>query len=110
MNIIDIISVPLGALLRLCYDILGNYALAIIVFTLLTKVILLPVSMWVQKNGIAMVKLTPEINRLKLNTTVIRTLLLKKHKHFIKESTITLSQALYLCLFSLLCLLVLSVQ
>lgn len=88
MNIIDIISVPLGALLRLCYDILGNYALAIIVFTLLTKVILLPVSMWVQKNGIAMVKLTPEINRLKIkyygdkDTIAEETQALYKREHY----------------------------
>ena len=66
MNITDIVGIPLGALLGWCYDLLGNYGLAIIVFTLLTKVILFPVSMWVQKNGIAMVKLTPDLNRLKI--------------------------------------------
>ena len=66
MNITDIISIPLGALLDLCYSILNNYGLAIIVFTFLTKVILFPISMWVQKNGIAMVKMTPELNRLKI--------------------------------------------
>lgn len=66
MNITDIVSIPLGALLNLCYDLLHNYGLAIIVFTFLTKVILFPVSMWVQKNGIAMVKMTPELNQLKI--------------------------------------------
>lgn len=66
MNIIEIISLPLSALLRLCRDLLHNNVLAIVLFTLLTKVILLPVSAWVQKNGIAMVKLMPEINRLKI--------------------------------------------
>ena len=66
MSITDIIGIPLGALLGWCYQLLGNYGLAIIVFTFLTKVILFPVSMWVQKNGIAMVKLTPDLNRLKI--------------------------------------------
>ena len=66
MKITDIVSVPLGALLGLCQQLLGNYAGAIVVFTLLTKVILFPVSMWVQKNGIAMVRMTPELNRLKI--------------------------------------------
>ena len=63
MNITDIVSIPLGALMELCHSILGNYVLTIIVFTLLTKVILFPVSMWVQKNGITMVRMTPELNR-----------------------------------------------
>ena len=66
MNITDIVSIPLGALLGLCHDLLGNYAAAIVIFTLLTKVILFPVSLWVQKNGIAMVRMTPELNRLKV--------------------------------------------
>lgn len=66
MNITEIVSIPLGILLGWCYDLLHNYGLAIVVFTLLTKVILFPVSMWVQKNGIAMVKMTPELNRLKI--------------------------------------------
>ena len=66
MSITEIISLPLSGLLGLCYDWLNNYALAIIAFTLLTKVILLPVSVWVQKNSIAMVRLTPELNRLKI--------------------------------------------
>ena len=66
MSIVDIVAVPLAALLALCYKLLGNYVMAILAFTLLSKVILFPVSMWVQKNGIAMVKITPEINRLKI--------------------------------------------
>ncbi len=88
MNITDIVSVPLGALLKLCYNLLGNYGLAIIVFTLLTKVILFPVSLWVQKNGIAMVKLTPQINRLKIkyygdkDKVADETQLLYKREHY----------------------------
>lgn len=66
MNITELISIPLAALLRICCDLLGSYGLAIGVFTLLTKVILFPVSLWVQKNGIAMVRMTPRINDLKI--------------------------------------------
>ncbi len=66
MNITDLVGVPLAALLGWCYELLHSYGWAIIVFTLLTKVILFPVSMWVQKNSIAMVKITPDINRLKI--------------------------------------------
>ena len=88
MNITDLISVPLGYVLQFCYDILQNYGLAIILFTFLTKVILFPVSMWVQKNGIAMVKMTPEINRLKIkyygdkDTIADETQALYKKEHY----------------------------
>jgi len=37
-----------------------------VVFTLLTKIILLPVSLWTQRNSIKMVEMLPEINQLKL--------------------------------------------
>lgn len=61
-----IISIPLQALLRLSYSFLHNYALAIIAFTLLTKIILFPVSLWTHRNGIKMVELMPALNRLKI--------------------------------------------
>lgn len=62
----DIIALPLNALMEFCYNLLHDYTLAIILFTLLTKIILLPISLWTHKNGIAMVRMTPEINRLKI--------------------------------------------
>lgn len=60
------ITIPLNALMGFCYGILDNYILAILAFTLLTKIILLPLSLWLQRNGIKMVELMPEINRLKI--------------------------------------------
>lgn len=62
----DIIARPLSVLMEFCYQLVGNYALAIVLFTLLTKIILLPLSLWTHKNGIAMVCMTPELNRLKV--------------------------------------------
>ncbi len=53
-------------LLLLCYKFAGNAALSILFFTLLTKVILFPVSLWTQRNSLKMVALTPELNRLKI--------------------------------------------
>lgn len=35
-----------------CYYLAHNYGLAIILFTLISKIVLLPVSVWVQKNSI----------------------------------------------------------
>lgn len=55
----------LGWIMKLCYNVVGNYGVAIILFTLVSKIVLLPISIWVQKNSIKMVKMQPEINRLK---------------------------------------------
>ena len=51
--------------MNLCYSICRNYGVAIILFTFISKIVLLPVSIWVQKNSIKMVKMQPEINFLK---------------------------------------------
>lgn len=60
------IALPLGFVMEWCYKLFNNYGLSIIVFTLITKIILLPLSVWVQNNSIKMVKMQPEINRLKV--------------------------------------------
>ncbi|MCR4908726.1 MAG: membrane protein insertase YidC [Lachnospiraceae bacterium] len=56
-----------GTVLNSCYQLFGSYGLAVIVFTLLSKIVLIPVSIWVQLNSIKMVKIEPEINRIKIN-------------------------------------------
>lgn len=58
------IGTPLGWLMWLCYKLLHNYGLAILLFTLLSKIILMPLSVVVQKNSIKMIRLQPEINRI----------------------------------------------
>ena len=64
-RIIYYICIPLGWLMKLSWKIVSNYGLAIIVFTLFTKIILLPLSVWIQKNSIAMVKIQPQVNFIK---------------------------------------------
>ena len=61
----SIIAYPLGYAMNFCYKIISNYGIAIILFTLITKFILLPLSIWVQKNSIKMVQMQPAINRVK---------------------------------------------
>lgn len=60
------ICAPLGWLMKLSYDLLHNYGLAIIFFALLTKLILFPMSLWVHRNGVRMVRIEPAVNRLKI--------------------------------------------
>lgn len=63
----QIIGVPLGYIMSLCYKIFENYGIAIILFTFITRLILLPVSTWIHINSIKMVKILPEINYIKVN-------------------------------------------
>lgn len=65
-TIIHYICIPLGWLMKGCWMLVKDYGLAILLFTLATKIVLLPVSIWIQKNSIQMVKLQPEINMLKV--------------------------------------------
>lgn len=57
---------PLKFLISACYEIFHSYSAAIAVFTLLTKIILFPVSVWTHLNSLKMVSLMPELNRLKI--------------------------------------------
>ncbi len=59
------IALPLGYIMEWCYSFIKDYGVAIILFTIITKLILLPLSVWVQKNSIKMVQMQPFINRIK---------------------------------------------
>ncbi len=52
-------------MINVCYGLCHNYWIAIFLFTILTKVILLPLSIWVQKNSIKTVRMQPEMNHIK---------------------------------------------
>ncbi|MBQ3409045.1 MAG: membrane protein insertase YidC [Clostridia bacterium] len=57
----------LGNIMEFCYNLFGNYGWAIVLFTIFSKIVLLPITIWVQKNSIKMVKMQPEINQIKIN-------------------------------------------
>ena len=63
--IISWLALPLGYVMEFTHAIVSDYGFAIALFTLITKVILLPISIWVHKNAIKIVKIQPAINRLK---------------------------------------------
>jgi len=65
--VVGLIGQLLGYVIRPCYQLTQNYGAAILLFVLISKVVLLPISIWVQKNGIKLVKMQPEINWLKVN-------------------------------------------
>lgn len=66
MIVISFLGEILGKAMTFIFNIVGNYGLSIIIFTLLTKVLLFPLNMVTQKNSINMVRLMPEENALKI--------------------------------------------
>ena len=61
------ITNALSYLMTWCYNLGGqNYAIAIILFTLASKIVLLPVSLWTYFNSITMIKIQPDLNMLKI--------------------------------------------
>lgn len=63
--IMQVLGKGFGAVMNMCNRIAHNYGLTIILFTFVTKVIMLPVSIMVQKNSIKMVKMYPQMNHIK---------------------------------------------
>lgn len=64
--VVDFLIGILGWILYGCYFVIKNYGLSIIVFTLITKLILFPISLLTQKNSIKMVQMQPQLNALKI--------------------------------------------
>ncbi len=58
----DIISVPLGWVMKFIYEFVGNYGVSLILFTLFTKVILLPLTIRQKKSQIKQNVFQPMIN------------------------------------------------
>ncbi len=62
-SITHYIGIFFAWMLKTCYFFVGNFGWAIWLFTFLTKIVMLPVSVIVQLNSIKIVKLYPEMNR-----------------------------------------------
>ena len=61
----DIVTVPFGFILKLLYDLTTNYGVAIILFSILVKLVLLPMNAKGKKSTMKMSRLTPDIERIK---------------------------------------------
>ena len=61
----DLIGTFFGWLLKICCTWTGNFGTGVWLFTLFTRILLLPVAVMVQFNSIKMVKMYPEMNRFK---------------------------------------------
>lgn len=64
MGIFDLITIPLGYLFKGIYFIVGNYGWALVLFTIITKLILTPLSIKQQKSTRQMQKIQPKLQEL----------------------------------------------
>lgn len=60
-----LIGTPLGYIMYVCYLVVKNYGIALILFTLVTKLILFPLSVKQQKNSARMAKFNPKMEQLR---------------------------------------------
>ena len=60
----DIVTVPFGFILKALYDLTTNYGVAIILFSILVKLVLLPMNAKGKKSMMKMSRLTPDIERI----------------------------------------------
>lgn len=61
----DIVTVPFGFILKVLYDLTTNYGVAIILFSVLVKLVLLPMNAKGKKSMMKMSRLTPDIERIR---------------------------------------------
>lgn len=62
--IFNIIAVPFGYIMRFIYDLVGNYGIAIILFSLLTKLLMTPMSYKQKISSIRTARLQPKLQEL----------------------------------------------
>ena len=58
----EIIGIPLGWVMWLCYTIVRNYGVALILFTLITKALMFPMSLKQQKSSVKMAMVKPKLD------------------------------------------------
>ena len=81
----EALASALSLILQPCYDISHNWWIAILLFTVIVKIILLPMSLWCQKNSIVMVQMMPDLYRIKVKYFGDRETIGEKQNEMYKE-------------------------
>ena len=81
----SVLGTALGWIMSIIYNVIHNYGLSIIIFTLFTKVLLFPLSLLTQKNSINMVKMMPEENKSILSDFIAGKTHLKQRLRLFKD-------------------------
>ncbi len=103
-QIADIIRVPFGWLLNWLYELTNNYGLALIIFAILIKVILFPMTAKSKKSSMKMSRLTPRIQALQTKYAGDQQKLNEATQALYKEEGVSMGGS---CLWSLIPLLIL---
>ncbi|MDR2109469.1 MAG: membrane protein insertase YidC, partial [Coriobacteriales bacterium] len=86
MEIINtLLGIPLGYIFYFCYQLAGNFGIAVLLFTLATKLVLFPLSLLAQKNAITMVRIQPQLEDIKRRFEGNNTLILEEQKALYKR-------------------------
>ena len=64
-TVISAIGTAMGFVMWACYQLIHNYGLAILLFTVVAKAVMFPCNILVQKNSIAMIRMKPKLDKLK---------------------------------------------
>lgn len=64
LNLFELITIPLGYIIKLIYDLVQNYGLSIIIFTIIVKLLILPLNIKSQKAMKKQQKIQPLLNEL----------------------------------------------
>ena len=80
-----IITDPLMWLVELCYKIVPNYVIAMILFALIVRIILFPFSLWSQVQAVKLAKIKPQLDDIKAYSGHDWRLLLKEQKKLYKK-------------------------
>lgn len=60
----DLLAIPLGWIMYFCYGLVKNYGFALLLFTLITKIAMLPFAVNQQKNSVKMVMMKPRMDEI----------------------------------------------
>ena len=60
----DLIAIPLGWIMKGCYYVFKNYGIALLVFTLITKIIVFPLNIKQEKSMASVAMLKPKMDEL----------------------------------------------
>ncbi len=61
----SLLATPLGWIMKACYSLVHNYGIALLIFTFITRVVVLPFNIKQQKSQARMAKIQPELEKLR---------------------------------------------
>lgn len=69
-----------------CYRLCHNYGAAVVLFTFLSRIVLIPVTVWTYRNSVTMMKMQADISALKVRYYGNRDILAQKQAELFKEN------------------------